>query len=304
MKRLAIVCLLAGVAAADPITPPRGWIPDPPTADAIAARLHVLPHFGGVPSIIATEAYRAPTGGAALYLTRLMATVKPEDQTRAASAEIDELLAVARRANVKPDRSTQHVNRDARQLEAELGWRDAAVVTLSRIVIAADGTMITAVIGECVLAVDALPGLDGNCRAALATLDAGVAPASRVVLALVPPVSDVGEFRQPTSPSTMTVPRLGEGERPKLPPLVIPQSEQESDRRPFFVGGGLVVFATIFWWNRRRRELVEREDRDETRVTNPTAEVSDDDSDDLHAAANASDASDAVDDTTKEDKQS
>jgi hypothetical protein len=296
---VGVIVASARLAHAGTVTAPKDWIPDPPGADSLASKLGALPHFGGAHAIVTAEAYRAPAGGAALYVTRVVANVKPEDREAAAAAELDELHASPlRQPATKVESWTPQANAAAKQLEATLDWRDPslAIASASRIVVAADAQQLVAVTGECVLAADAVPALVTACRDALATLDPAIAPASRVPLALAAAAAPTS----PTSPaSTMSpgpaatppgmgvpgpgVPRLGDGgPRPTLAPMTIPASRPEPDRRPVYVGAGLVVLAVMFWLNRRRRDRFEREDADaEGRKPAPA----DDDAADLHAAA-------------------
>ena len=229
----------AGAASAGTITPPPRWTADPAIAAAVSQRVAALPHFGGLPASVTVEAYRAP-GGAALYATRVVANVAAAERDRAATAELEG--------------TTRQRATDRRTLDG--------VAPRSRVVIAADTQQLVAVTGECVLA-DATPDVVATaCAAALATLEPGVALDRREPLRIV--------AREPTD-VVSDAPILGEGGRATLPPMAIPN--EQTDRRPVYLGGALVVTALATWWNRRRRERFDRE---------PDADA---DADDLHAAA-------------------
>ncbi|MBS1123095.1 MAG: hypothetical protein H6Q90_5323 [Deltaproteobacteria bacterium] len=299
---MTMVVASARLARAEPVAAPRGWIPDPPGADSLANKLGALPHFGGAHAIVTAEAYRAPPGSAALYVTRVIANVKPEDRDAGARAELDELHeAPLRQTTTKIGAWAVQTTVDGKQLEATLDWRDPSleIANASRIVIAADTQMLVAVTGECVFAADAAPALVTACQAALATLDPGVAPASRVALAPGKPASAPTSLPIASTAPTMGVaqsdpPRLSDdGARPTLAPMSIPASRPEPDRRPVYVGAGLVVLAAMFWWNRRRRDRYDREDADADADAAKSAKP-DEDADDLHAAA--------ADPKAKEDK--
>jgi tetratricopeptide (TPR) repeat protein len=282
VKRLAILAVLlaARAAAADAVRPPETWILDAPTANTLATQLQALSHFGGVKSIVTTVAFRAPAGGGALYVTRVTGNATAAERDKAASIELNELHDALNRqgAGARADSWTPKANAETKQLEAAMTWVDpaAGIANTGRIVIAADAQSIAAVSGECILATTADPALMATCKAALDTLDPGIAAASRVSLALV----DVPAEPPIKAPEA---PRLGEGSgRVTMQPISVPPPENQTDRRPIYVGGGLVVLALAFWWNRRKREQFEREDRREPAVKRGEHETDDDD---LHAAA-------------------
>lgn len=314
MKRVAIIltCLAGTAAAAPGVTPPKGWIPDEPTAISLSRKLAAVPHFGGVPAIVATEAYRAPTGKGALYLTRVAANIKPEDRNKAATAELDEIRASMRRQGAAEPWAPS-ANPDTKLLVAALSWRDASTnLAISSVtIVAADAQQLVAITGECIFAAEVVAEptneLAPACREALRTLDPGIEPGTRVALTLA---GDPAATSPVTAPSMgpSTAPLLGDGERPKLEPKAFPQQSRDQDRRPIYVGGGLVVLALVFWWNRRRRERFEADYDARAKRTGPDqpedeaadAGVSGDgDADDLHAAASGQDV-----DATKEDKKS
>jgi hypothetical protein len=319
---LVILGLLAGVAGAAPVTPPKQWTPDASSAVSLSQTLGNVPHFGGVRSVVTAEVYRAPSGGA-LFVTRVAANVTAAQRDAAATAELDELRATLRRqgAGAKPESWAQRAHPDTKLLEAALAWRDvtAGLAMSSRAVIAGDGQQLVAVSGECVLAADAPAEITSACLAALATLDPGIAPAGRVALAIAGESATAGaeaggpqaisetamprpSDRMADSPS-MQAPLLDDGKRPALPPITIPP-ERSTDRRPIYVGGGLVVLALLFWWNRKQRERFDREDEGpkqgdkQGEKTKPASAEGDADADDLHAAARGGD------DDTNEGKQS
>jgi len=288
---------------------PAGWRADPEQASALAQRFAAAGHFGGLPSVTtAAEAYLADRPGVALYVTRATATLPDRVQVqahaaRATRAALDELRASSRRTSLTGGSAqerawNERVEASARQVTATLSWNDPAghAAELARVVVASDGTRIVAVTGECLASEGADPARVAACQASLATLDPGVAAASRIAItaeattpapeATAPtireapslPPSPAGEPREPA--------RLDDGSKFVLPPTVIPLDRPDADRRPVFVGAGIIVLALMFWWNRRRRDRFEREDRgDPPMRRSRDSRDSDDDADDLHAAA-------------------
>jgi hypothetical protein len=315
--RLMIIRIFAGLAGltglaaldiapalADPtqlVVAPAGWRSDPEQATALAQRFAATSHFGGLPAVTAAEAYVAGEPGAALFVTRATATLPerpaPDEQAaRVTRAALDELRASSRRASLTggaaDERAWQErVEADPRQVTATLAWTDTTshTVEAARVVVASDGKRIVAVTGEC-LAGDAADRGLAACRAALATLDPGVAPASRVVLALTPAsdTAPVAGAAAATAAATQAPPResarLDDGSKVMLPPTTIPLDPPPTDRRPVYLGAGIIVLAAMFWWNRRRRDKFEREDRGH-RGRPPASRNADADADDLHAAA-------------------
>lgn len=101
-----------------------------------------------------------------------------------------------------------------------------------------------------------------------------------------PADTTASEPAKPEAPSMSAVPdSAAPAERDRLPPLIIPQSQPEPDRRPAYVGLGLVVMAAALWWNRRQRDRFDREDDRRPRRLRVRDVERDADADDLHAAA-------------------
>jgi hypothetical protein len=283
MKWLIGLVLTAGVAQAAPITPPPGWTLDPALAGPPAAT-----RFGGKETKVTVYAYRAPSPGAVLYVNRAEALVPAAERDRLATVELEEPRAALRRqgANVKAEQDAQRFDAQAKQLEAQVTWRDESMMDASRTVVAGDATKLVAVTGQCVLAREAPAEIVKACEAALATLDAELPLASRVPLAIV---------AAPEPPALPPPATLDDGG--KLAPIrVDPPATPAPDRRPVYLGAGLVVLAAIFWWNRKRREKFEEDHPQEVpaRVPRATAKAKkrDDDAEDLHAAAEAGDDGD------------
>ena len=282
MRALLALLLAAGVASAAPITPPPGWTLDPSLATPPAAT-----RFGGATTKVSVYAYRAPSPGAVLYVNRAEAEVPAAERDKLATVELDEPRAALRRqgANAKAEQDAQRFDAAAKQLEANVSWRDATigVADTSRVLVAGDDKRLVVVTGQCVLAREAPAEVVRACEAALATLDAEVPAASRVPLAIQqtivePPPKPVADVLDDGGSAPII--------RVDAPP------EPQPDRRPVYMGMGLIVLAAIFWWNRKRREKFEREHPQEvpddgTRVPKATAKQKsrDDDADDLHAAA-------------------
>lgn len=287
MKRVVLALLaLTGAARADAITPPTGWTADPERSNTLTTKALTMPRFGGVASLVRVVAFTPPEGQGALWVTRAEAGVAAEQRDAAATTELNELRETARRqAGATIEASAQRADVATKQLEATLTWRDDALVSISRTVIAATTESVVAVTGECLLSGSA-PALAQACAAALATLDPEIPAAQRVALAIVevPPSGDGPEGPEPAVPGPSrpgVQPRLDAGPR-GMPPMTISAARPEPDRRPVYLGAGIVVMALAFWWNRRRRERFERDDRDQRE---PRAVDDDDDGDDLHAAA-------------------
>jgi len=310
---LAVVGPAAGADPTRLVTPPPGWRADPEQATALAQRFAATGHFGALRTVTAAEAYVAAQPGVALFVTRATATLSdpPAQAPRATRAALDELRASGRRAaltggTAQEQAWQERVEAEPRQVTATLSWTDTTshAADTARIVVASDGPRIVAVTGECLAGEAAAPALVAACQAALATLDPGVAPASRVAPVLAPegaagpePAAAVpapGPGDRPTSASAppREPARLDDGSRFVMPPTTIPLDRPDGDRRPVLVGAGVVVLALAFWWNRRRRDLFEREDRGESprtprRPRRPRDAEDDADADDLRAAARA-----------------
>lgn len=335
----AMLALGRAVAAAPTalVAAPAGWRPDPEQAAELGRRVAGAEHFGGLPAVTAVEAHLAPRPGVALFATRATARLPdPAAAPRAARAALDELRATTRRSSLLGGAAEEHawqerVEAGARQVTAILHWSDPASHTVgnARIVVVSDGRQIAAVTGECLVGDGGDRAAADACIAQLASLDPGIAPADRVALAPEPaaapgaaPAAGYGSppplaaspaapppaaSPAPPPPATMAPanpalapPRLDDGTRIVLPPMVIPQDRTATDRRPAYVGAGLVVLALAFWWNRRRRDRFEREEgaAPPARRRRPAGDRDDrDDADDLHAAArgDASDPPDAPD---------
>jgi len=332
MTRAGAVAVLAGWAwlvvgpaapvFADPtrlVTEPAGWRADPEQASALAQRFAATGHLGGLPSVTAAEAYVAPRPGVALFATRATATLsdEPTQAARAARVALDELRASAVRTSLSGGTAQdsawkERVDPDARQVTATLTWNDITSHTLetARVVVASDGKRIVAVTGECLSGDAADPALVAACQAALATLDPGVAAASRVALALAPDVALAvpGEpppstGGTPSSPDPRNEPaRLDDGSKFTLPPMTIPVDRPATDRRPVYVGAGVVLLALGLWWNRRQRARFEEEDRGDRPRPRRRPRNTDDDADDLRAAARG-ETPDSQDTPAQEAKQ-
>jgi hypothetical protein len=307
MKWLAAL-LLSSAAYAAPITPPAGWVLDPslvpPTATA---------RFGGA-STADILAYRAPSPGAVLFVNRAEAVVAAADRDRLATGELDEPRSALRRAGAtaKAEQDSQQFDPAAKQLEANVRWRDASVVDATRMLVAGDDKRLVAVSGQCVLGADVEPALAKACEAALATLDTEIPVATRVALAIVRRgdggrveegegeaggAADIARAErdvivQPEPPPKPIADTIGDGGT-SLPAIRVDAPAPTPDRRPVYLGGGMIVLAAVFWWNRKRREKFEAENAQEMpdRVPRATAKSKsrDEDADALHSAAEASD---------------
>ena len=242
MRALAIVLALAGAAHADAVKPPVGWQLDDVASQGLTTKANQLPHFGGIAAVATAQVYMPPAPGVALFVTSVAG--KTTEREAAARVAVDELHATSQRAalaggsGMVEDHWEEKV--EGNQVTASLAWRDpAGTATTARLVVAADTEHVVAVTGECV----AGDGADAKeldaCKAALATLDPGLA--KRVQLALAPPGT------RPTPPAA------AEPHTP-LPPIAVRQEDRSPDRRPVYVGAAIVVLAAAFWWMRRRKQ--------------------------------------------------
>lgn len=317
-----VLAVAGGPALAAPgslVTAPAGWRPDPEQEAELARRFAAVEHFGGLAATTAAEVHVPPRSSVALCATRATAAVSdPAAVARAARAALDELRATPRRASLIGTTAEElawqeRVEPDARQVTAILHWREPVGHTVgnARIVVVSDGRRIAAVTGECLAGGGADLGASNACIQQLASLDPGIPAADRVALAPAPPAEAAsapadGAAAPPArraaaeSPATMAPapdslppppPRIDDGTKVVLPPMVIPQDRPAPDRRPTYLGAGLIVLAVVFWWNRRRRDRFERsetgdgEDGIEPRSGARRRDAEDADAEDLHAAA-------------------
>ncbi len=304
MKRaLWFLMVTSGVASAAPVKPPAGWTTNPQQAVSLSQQLGAVPHFGGQHAVVTTEVYLTP--GASLFVTRMLTSMPgaaARDRDRAATAELDELRSeMARAPKATSDGGDTRAIADQKLLEATQQWHDDGVRFSSRMVIAADAQQLVAVTGECLFGAETAERDVVSCKAALASLDPEIAPASRVELTIfaAPAPSGKPSTMQPPSEGSAGPALLDDGKRPSLAPMQIPQAEhegREGDRRPIYVGLGLIILAVVFWWNRKNRERLETEF--EARGDKPAKPASPD-ADDLHAAA---EDTDGTDNDTKEEE--
>jgi hypothetical protein len=264
IRALAIVLLLAGF-----IAKPSGWREDVDAANALAAKANAMPHFGGAPAVATTQVHLPPDGPGALYVTAIAGKVS-ENLDAAARVAVDAFLGAPKRAQltsatISIDRTASRVDAARKQIEATLEWHETgASTTHARLVIAADGTNLIAVTGECLFGTDTTPAAREACDQALATLDPGIAADKRVALSLAPegseppPASANTGSNTGSSSGSSSAPTMSDGSRTPMPPITLPhEPERTVDRRPVYVGAGIVVLAGLFWWNRRRREAAE-----------------------------------------------
>lgn len=278
MKRALLgLVLLGGVAHASPtpmVHAPDGWRADAEQAAAIAKAAGAAVPFGDPAATVAAEVY-APENDPriSLVVTRAATRAQKLDRGAAAAAAIEDVHGASARAKLsgaKPieDAWEKGISASDLTIEASLAWHDADAKTkdLVRIVIAADAATMVAVTGECLAAGEAQAPTVAACKAALASLDTGIAKADRVAIpAPAPPPASPSP-----SPDLSSVPagsadhlvlptaHMTDGSHIELPPMAIPQ-DAPSDRRPVYVGAGIALLAAAFYWNRRNRERFEPE---------------------------------------------
>jgi len=305
--RAALVALvlaaLAGTAVAEQAGAPHGWRYDEGFSRELTRKAPRGAYFGGIPTTkLEIQAFIAPAGGS-LFVTRAEATVTADQRDAAATHAVFELVDGARRqGSAQIETSGQRADPVTKLLEATITWRDpGGLRQIARTIVAGDASRLVVHTGECILPLAATKEVADACTAALATLEIDIAPAQRVLLAIVdapaetslPPIATAPAVETPAPPtpaasSRMGEPaRLGDGSRPQLAPMTIAPAKRETDRRPLYLGGGIVVRAAVFWWNRRRRDRFDREEGGTTTAPVPDATSGDDDADDLQAAARA-----------------
>ncbi len=263
MKALVTILLLAGIAAADPITTPPGWV----AVDShdLGARANEAGHFGGqIAKKVITAGEIKPTkegAGVSLFVTRVAMGVA--NDPAAVRAEIDQFHGASQRAQLSGSTIAEQgwqekVDDGAKQVEATLAYKDPAnhVAITSRLVIVATTNQLISVTGECIARDDAdAPSLIA-CKAALATLDPE-APA-RIAIALAPAGTP-----PPPREILPSGPSISDGSHIPMAPIFLkPEAQPAVDRRPVFIGAGIVLLAVAFWWNMKRRSKLDEEDQE------------------------------------------
>jgi hypothetical protein len=258
--------LTGGVAAASPtpmVHAPDGWRTDAEQAASIAKAAGAAKPFGDPAAVVAAEVY-GPVNDTriSLVVTRASTRDAKLDRGTAAAAAIEDVHGTSARAKLsgaKPveDGWDRGVTAD-QTLEASLAWHDSDANTkdLIRIVIAADAATLTAVTGECLASADAQAPTIAACKAALATLDPGIAKSDRIAIPAPSLVSvPLPDSSSPQGSDHLVLPmaHMTDGSRVELPPMAIPR-DAPSDRRPVYVGAGIALLAAAFYWNRRNRE--------------------------------------------------
>ena len=275
---LGVVAALAGTAVASTdliVTAPAKWRFDRERSAAMTLAALGAKPVGNAPSVDVTEAYFPNEIGAALIVTRSSTTGLPDGRAAAIAAVVDELegwgaRSAASGAPITDASADRKALDDGKVLELTVGGRDASASTRSmfRMIIVADASHLVTVTGLCLDRDDSNPEHVAACRAALTTLDPGIAIADRVALGFPAPAAPVEPPPAPTAVKS-TAPSMGDGSRLKFAPITVPSDPPSTDRRPIYLGLGLVVLAAIFWWNRRKR----------------SPDATGDDDEDLHAAA-------------------
>ena len=182
-------------------------------------------------------------------------------------------VVTAKLSGAKPveDAWTRAVNAGELELQATLAWHDPDAGTHedAQIIFAQDAATLVSVTGECLSAADAPPADVAACRAALATLDPGIAKAQRVMLAPPsdPPSPTASGAATATAPGSndlgsghpdMPLAHMADGSR--IPAAADGDPARPAERcRPVYVGAGIAILAAAFYWNRRRRERFEPE---------------------------------------------
>ena len=256
--------LVAGTAWADAplIVPPAGWHRDAAQATAAATKANGVSHFGGATSMATADVQVPEKPGVVMFVTAVAAKIETNREL-AARVEVDELHATSQRAQlagsgISEDQWAEAADPAAKQITAELSWRDAGAhtQTSARMIIVGDAANLVALTGECVAADDAAPADLAACKASLATLNPGIPADKRVALTLAPAGSRPAP--KDNGPSTMNA--IGDGTHTPLPPMTVtPREKPAPDRRPVYVGLGIVLLAAVFYWNSRRRAKFEKD---------------------------------------------
>jgi hypothetical protein len=279
-KLIALVLLASSVAYADApatIKSPAGWKLDSEQSTALSAKLNGLGHFGlppnpGKGAIANADVYVGSKPGVVLSVILVGSAITAEREA-AARAAVDELHAESQRAalagsGIVEEGWQEKVDSAAKQIEATLAWRDtnAKTSSTSRLLVVGDAEHLIALTGECFASDDADAKQVADCKAALATLDPGLAPAQRVALALAPagtrptpPAEETGSDAPRAGGPAREPARMGDASHTPMPPITVPQEARTTDRRPVYVGVGIVLLAAIFWWNRHRRAGQQKE---------------------------------------------
>jgi hypothetical protein len=282
---LALATILA-LAAPAAVVVPAGW-----KVTGLEAHAQDTSVVDAATKAAATEQYMpaTPDPGITLFVTRSTASELRGTRDTAIRAIVDELRARGPVTQASTDG----------QLELTASWHDAAVLTqrTTRLVIAADATQLVTVTGECIAREDAAVAQIEACKAALATLDVGIAKADRAVLALPPASAPEPPPTDTHAGPTLEPARLGDGTHTPFAPIVVPPAPQPADRRPMYVGAGVVLLALVFWWNRRQRDRFEREDGPTPPRKRRRDRVRDTDTEDLQAAARGDDEAKKAEDT-------
>jgi hypothetical protein len=236
------------VSAAPLVTPPAGWTRDPKGPAS-------------------AEVYLAPVAGAELVVTHGETKIGPDHQAEVARAALDDLHSMSKRAamsgsGVTEDGWQERSDPATKTVTATLSWRDPSsqLVETAQLVLAADAQHVVVVTGECIARDDATAAVRDACKAALATLDPGIALAQRVAVAIAPAGTPAPVSTSPAGPPAT----MSEGHTP-IAPITVPEETPSADRRPVFVGAGIVLLAGLFWWNMRRRARMEQEDSPDDR---------------------------------------
>lgn len=258
IRILSVLALLAiaAPAAAQPVTPPAGWVADERHAAVVERDL--VAAFGPIKSDIAVWSWRSPEPGGQIVVSQIDAGVTGTGGGYVRQ-RVDELrgtvdVIASDGGQVRTVGWTEHTDPKQQVVEAKLEWANdsTGVVSVARAIWtrpAAPGDLVREVRAECLFAADEATRLRPACDQVLAALDPGDAPRATIEMPAVvatPP-------EEPSEPPTMR-------ETPDSVPAVLaqrpPAAKEERDLRPFYVAGFVLIVFAALWWNRKRHKDV------------------------------------------------
>jgi hypothetical protein len=300
---VALLWALAAAGGADrrvEAQVPAGFEARPEHGAAIAAGLQGAEQFGGLPFAAGAEAYVDEAQGAALYLSWIVTSAKPDDDAAAVRAQLDRLRAAPREAAVGAG-AVEIVSWDEEAtdglVDARLTWRHLRneTVTLSRSLLYLDAAGHPAqVTAECVVRAESVAVVGEACDQALASLSVGAA--ERTALGPLPPAR---ADQPPARPAPPPPSGVASRQPPSLQPAaeaadgpgviyMAPTKERSRDHRWLFLAGGVLLVIAFLYTGRGRRDERDSDEGDESAV-DADGDGDDGDGDGVPADARAED---------------